>query len=348
MPGSNRPEHLKWPGGYIRQGRKGRTYVIERWVDGQHFHVSTRCTSLGPAMKQLDRFEANPFGYSPKGERPRAAVTITSELVLEYTDWMENEKHNTREWCQQVGSQLADWIDDLEGRDLRSVKLHELKAALRPRKSKRHRVESIKGFCAWLRKEKGLLITAEDPTLDLPVPKATPAKLNKKRVIEPDRIRATLPFLPDATKDVLIFQSATAWHTTEVRRFAKAGEVTDSLEPGHLVVVSTIHKSKERHFTYLDFPEVVEAARRMRAKGNIPSQSTLYVRVRDACRKAGVAEFCLADIRHSVLTHGVLTGASVADASKFAGHKSQATTRNFYLDLQKPAASISAIRLVKP
>ena len=58
-----------WEGGYRRRDSKGRdVFVIERWVGGRKFHASTRCHTRKAALKQLERFEANPAGYRPDGE----------------------------------------------------------------------------------------------------------------------------------------------------------------------------------------------------------------------------------------------------------------------------------------
>ena len=42
---------------------------------------------------------------------------------------------------------------------------------------------ALKGFTAWLRREKGLLKRGEDPTLDLQVPHAEPEKLRRRKAV---------------------------------------------------------------------------------------------------------------------------------------------------------------------
>ncbi|WP_140875109.1 hypothetical protein [Myxococcus xanthus] len=63
----------RWPGGYVHKQQDGQPlFIIERRVRGQRFHVSTRYHNLRLAMKQLDRFEADPLGNAPEGEATEA------------------------------------------------------------------------------------------------------------------------------------------------------------------------------------------------------------------------------------------------------------------------------------
>ncbi|QDE68580.1 hypothetical protein BHS09_17190 [Myxococcus xanthus] len=55
----------RWPGGYFHKQQDGQPlFIIDRRVRGQRFHVSTRCHNLRLAMKQLERFEADPLGVA--------------------------------------------------------------------------------------------------------------------------------------------------------------------------------------------------------------------------------------------------------------------------------------------
>lgn len=117
-----KPRHW-WPGGFIRFGKKRPTYVIERWVGGVKFKVSTRASTLGAAMKHLDRFEADPDGYAPADGRVRLA--LTAELALQYRDYQVEQKKVSREWANNCGRFLADWADDLAGKDLAKLNLQQ-------------------------------------------------------------------------------------------------------------------------------------------------------------------------------------------------------------------------------
>lgn len=348
-----------WLGGYVREGKKGPTFVIERWMQGQHFHVSTRCRTQRAALKQLERFEADPYGYTPTPEDNR--VVITYELAEEFRDWMKVRKRNSPDWISEVMRCLGDWEEDLGGKDLRHVHLQrDIKPALDRRKgSRKHRVETIKSFYGWLRTEKGLLRKFEDPSLDLKVPNSAPAKHKRRRAQLREHVLAVMPLLPEATRDVLILQIGTAWHISEVRRFAEGGEIVPATAP-LLAVLVVKHKSGDLARTPILTPEHLEAAERIRKRGSIPIKETLAIHMRDACeavrnqqRRDGVEtkklmpHFRLGDMRATVLTWAVEMGATPQQTSEFANHRSLATTRRHYLDLAVPTVSVPVLRLVR-
>lgn len=347
-----------WPGGgYIRQGKKRPTYVIDRWIGGKHFHVSTRCHSLKAAMKQLERFESNPAAYRPEGEKgeQRAAVTMTAELTLSYRDWMIHEKKTSKAWARDCARLLADWIEDLGGKDLRDVSVqHDLKPALTARKKRRrHRIEAIKAFYKWLRVERGLITHKEDPTVDLPVPQAIAEKIRRKKVVPREVVAKVLRQMEGATgfaglsRDVLMLRTGTSWHINEVRRFAETGEIVRPVGGNLLAVLITKHKSGDLTRTPIQYQEHLDAAERIRAAGRIPTNTTMTKHLHDAAVAAEVTKFVHGWMRHSVLTWAVEMGATPAQASEFAGHKSLATTKKFYLDVAVPTTTVPVLRLVK-
>lgn len=350
----------KWLGGYVRFGSKSSTYVIDKWIGGVHFHVSTRCSTERAAVKQLERFEADPYGYTPLGD-DGSALRITLELSEQFRAFMQR-KGNSAEWVATVMRFLADWEEDIRTRDLRNLSVQrDLKPALDVRKtSRRHRIETIRSFCRWLREEKGLLTRGKDATLDLSFPKTTAAKLRRRRAVTLEHVRAVFPHLPEETRDVLWLLTGTAWHVSEVRRFAEGGEIVRQLEGDPRVVLVTRHKSGELTRTPLTDRGQMEAAERIRKRGRIPAKETLAQHMRDGCNAVrekeaenGVAEenltphFRLGDMRHTALTYGVQQGASPQEASEFAHHRSLTTTKKFYIDLAVPTVSIPTMRLVK-
>lgn len=337
----------KWAGGYVRRGKRGDAFIIERFINGRRYHVTTKCRTKDAALKELARFEADPDGYIPMEGVGSRQLEITSDLVLEFRDWMISAKRDTRAWAYDVARYLADWIEDLNGRDLRHVSMTDhLKPALARRvTSRKHRVEAIKSFCKWMRTEKGLLEFYEDPTVDLMVPKTVAAKLKRKKVISEAQLLAVLPHLPEESRDVLIVQVGTAWHLSEVRRFAEGGWIVREPYEGFIARLVTKHKSGEPIPTGLEFPEHLEAAERVRARGRLKSNKTLTVHLKAACTKAGVEQFRNGVMRHSVLTWGRQRGASIQSLSEFAGHRSEATTRNHYIDMAEPAVRIPVLRI---
>jgi hypothetical protein len=145
-------------------------------VAGKRYEVSTRCSRLRAALAQLERFEADPEGYDPAtpGGEP---VRLTGELVKAFLDWSLNTKGNSRPWVLQQRAYLAWWAENLKGRDLRALNLgSHVIPALDEAPERRHRIEVLKAFCSWLRKERHLLSRAEDATLDLVVRARRPGR----------------------------------------------------------------------------------------------------------------------------------------------------------------------------
>jgi hypothetical protein len=358
MNKSESGQRKTWLGGYVRQGKRGPTYVIERWVGGVHFHVSTRCRTERAAMKQLERFEVNPAGYHPiETEAPK--LEITPELVDEFRTWMlTRKKPASKDWTDTVVRFLADWAEDLEGKDLRDISIQlDLEPVLdRRRTSRKHRIETIKSFCTWLRQRKGLLTKAEDRTLDLPVPQDDAAKTKRRRVVDQQWIPVIMAKLPKVSADILLLQTGTAWHISEVRRFASIGEIVRPKSGTPLAVLVTPHKSGELTRTPIVHAEHLAAAERLLG-AKVPSKESLVTHMKKACEevraeqarlgippKERMPHFRLGVMRHSVLTWAVEMGATPQQASEFAHHRSQATTNKFYIDIAVPTVTVPVIR----
>jgi hypothetical protein len=197
-------------------------------------------------------------------------VVITADLVDKY------HAHQlaagiTLEWADEVSRCLADWTDAFGGRDIRTLKLHvDIKPALARKdwKRKPHRIKALKGFFRWLREERGLLERVDDPTLDLRVPQVTPEKWRRRKVVAPELVQLVLTKLEQPARDVLHLLTATAWHLSEVYRFAAEGELVRvaQQEGGPLAVLITKHKSGELTRTPVLYKEHLEAAQRLRER----------------------------------------------------------------------------------
>ncbi len=340
-----------WPGVVHMQADGRELFIITKQINGRRYSVSTRAHTLPAALKQLERFEADPEGYRPEGVVERKGPTLTSKLSLEYVRWMEEVRENTPKHCKEMGNRLADWIEDLRGKDLRKVNLRDdIKPALDRRVGSRpHRIIALKGFYAWMRKEKHLLTSAEDPTLDLPVPQAQPEKNKRRKVVEWKRVQACAQKLTQRYRDCLVLLTATAWHVTELERFVRSDE-SELVRPFNrkpLAVLVVRHKGGELTRTPLNHVEHVEAAQRLRRSREVPRY--LNKHVKKACLKAKVRPFTLGVMRHSVLTWAIEQGATPAQASEFAGHKDLRTTRRFYLDTATPTVSVptNVLKLVR-
>jgi integrase len=235
---------------------------------------------------------------------------------------------------------LGEWRDDLKGRDMRSLRLMDLKEIVNRRKTcKQHRIIAIKSFCGWLRKERGLLTTATDPTLDLAVPQGDPEKFKRRKWLEVARVQAAAEHLPDRYRDVLILLAATGMHVTELARFARddASELVKGVPPT-LAVLITRHKSGDATRIPLTHPEHVAAAERIRARRSVPR--FLNRTFKEACRAAKVEEFTPGVLRHSVATWAKNSGATIEQIAEFLGHKDKKTTAQYYVDTAEPTVAI--------
>ena len=65
-----------WPG-YVRGG----VFIIEKKIGGKKFHRSTHATTLRGALKQLERFEADPQAFTARGTVTLGALALTETLI---------------------------------------------------------------------------------------------------------------------------------------------------------------------------------------------------------------------------------------------------------------------------
>lgn len=334
-----------WSGGYIRKTKSGRrVYVVERWAKGKRVHFSTGCSTAQGAERELRRWEADPLGYVPSVAAE--VFELDSGLALAYRAH-QLEAGLTREWVDEVTRCLADWREALAGRDLRHLRLADLTDALDKWPSRRpHRIKAIKGIYRWLR-QKGKVDRNQDATLDLKLPPVRPEKLERRKVVPVEDVAAVLRHLPATSRDILHLLSATGWHVSEVRKFSEGGEIVRPMKAdGVLAVLITRHKSGELTKTPILYPEHLAAAQRIRQLKSFPKRMTIARHMIKACEAAGVPWFGMGQMRHSVLTWGVEDGGvSVKQVSEFAHHKSEATTRKFYVDLRIPKDSIPVHRI---
>jgi len=358
---------VRWLGGYVRWGKRGPAYIIERWVDGQRFHVSTKCRTERAALEQLAAFEADPAAYKPRRKQRRAApvssrpkvVTLTAALVHEYLEWMVTRPTpSTHDHQRDHHQVLRHWLAFYAGRDVRDVPLSELAAHLDGKRNQMMRVQGLRSFCAWLRQHKYLLTRAEDPTLDLRRPRGRATKDTRRVAIPPEHILAVLPHLPAPSRDVMVLRLGTGWHMEEVRRFAEGGEIVRV--EGRSVALATIegpvrvpllavlrvrHKVRATTNTPVLYPEHLAAAERIRAAGHVVTAHTLNDHTRDACAAAKVPRFYNWHIRHSAVSYAMEHGALLEQASVFVDHLNVDTTRTHYADLALPTRAVPVLRV---
>lgn len=354
-----------WLGGYVRHGRKGPTFMIERWVDGTRYHVSTKCRTERAALEQLAIFEADPANYKStrkaRAGAPQGGVVMTADLITEYTDWMVNRPNNptTDVHAEKHFTRLKKWLVFYRGRDIRRVPLSEIADQLKGQRDLMTKTQALKSFCAWLRTNKYLMTRAEDPTIDLQGPPRRATRDHKQVAVEPERILAILPHLKPETRDVLILRLGTGWHGREVERFANTGRIRRT--PGRtillmgergaervplLAVLQVKHKIGGNTNTPILYEEHLAAAERIQQRGRVPNQLTLNRHVTKACEQAGVERFLNWHIRHSVVSNALEEGADLEHASVFVDHLSINTTRKHYAQIALPKKAVPVLRVV--
>jgi integrase len=354
-----------WPG-YVRRQRNGTwVFIIERMMRGRRFHVSTGATTITAARAQLERFQADPTNYDPRGSEAAGTLRLTDELIAEW-EAFSLAKGNGGPYTRDHGRKLLMWALRLNGADLRKLTLQRLRACLEGLGARKHRIIALKSFFTWLRTEKGLLTTAQDATLDLPVPQSSPEKHRRRKVVAWQLVERLLAHWSERAeaerwcprrrddrlqpgddaqrrRDCLLLLTATGWHVTELLRFIRGGEVVRQAKGDAQAVLVVRHKGGELTRTPVVHREHLDAAERLRAAGHAPRN--IEKKHRAACVAAGVPPFGLGVMRHSVATWAHEAGAAPELIAQFLGHKDARTTKRFYIDLAVPTNVIPLRRV---
>ncbi len=341
-----------WLGGYVRITDGRPVYVIRKRIDGRQFEISTRCNTERAALKQLEKFEADPGNYAPGELVAKKEGTFLDEaLAVRFLVHCRDVKKNSPEWLYQQKRYVAWWAKQLQGIDLRKVTLQgHIHPALEGQTARPHRIATIKAVYAWLRKVTNEIVPSEDPTLDaLMVPQAQPgARSLKNKVIDADhhkRARAVMAGHWAAAIDV---QAGTGWHITEVRRFAQAGAIEEhpngKVQGIAGVLVCPEAKGGGELRTSVS-PKVLEAGKLLLARGSF-SIGKYRLAVKEACEIVNVRALAEAQktgakpdlieiftpgrYRHTVGSMAVNSGDAPAQVSAFLNHKDPRTLKRFY------------------
>lgn len=307
----------------MRRDARGRgTYWIRRSIGGARYEISTGCTTLRAAVRELERFETDPPGYRPGGDVVNAIV-LDEKLVGEF---LADHAANSVRWLRQQQLLLGWWSGRLKGVDLRKATLAaNILPALRGQKWIPKKQVMIKRLYSWLR-ETDRIEASEDPTLGkIKVAPSKPAQVGgPSKVIPALHYEKARLHMVGHYRDALDILAGTGWHVSEAMRFAEGGVIEE--RDGETVLM-VLHKSGAPHRTLVS-PEVAEAAKRLRKHGSL-SDSQLAKVVRKACDAAGVPRFRAGWFRHTVATIATDAGQE-ALVPGFLGHRSASTTRRFY------------------
>ena len=284
----------------VRFDAKGRpVFIIRRQIDGKRYEVSTRAHTLAAALTQEERFQRNPQAYRPGGHEGGDPVYLDKDIRKAFLAWSLKVRGNSASWVKKQDDYLSWWAKKLEGVNLRNMAPRDhIIPAVEKATARRSRLAVLKAFFSYLRKERHILKSAEDATIDIPIPQAKPSQWTKSKIIPRDHFDLVLEYLraeegakrakrEEARRagkvvslaqeqerdapwaDALALQAGTGWHTTEIVRFAADGSIEPA--PQHLaqegvagVVVCPLRKSGEMQRTRVG-PIPLEAAKRLRA-----------------------------------------------------------------------------------
>jgi integrase len=345
-----------WLGGFIRENDAGEPiFVIRKRVDGHQYEVSTRCRTERAALKQLERFEADPANYSPSGD-DKKAVYLDEQLAKEFLVHCRDVKKNSPLWLAKQKSYVAWWAGQLAGVSLTRVSLTEhIEPALEGKKARGHRIATLKAIYSWLRKVKHALTPAQDPTFGtLSVPQSDPnARLIKDKAIPKEAYLKVREQLDGHWRAALDVQAGTGWHITEVKRFAEGGltEAHPQKEKAKAKGIAGVLVCPETKAGGLlrtaVGKEVLAAADLLLERGSF-SVEKYGLAVHEARKAANakiledaklskskkkpelIESFTPGRMRHSVATWAINSGADPAQVSAFLNHKNPRTTRKFY------------------
>lgn len=354
-----------WPGGRVRRGRNGPVYVIERMVSGVRRSISLPVASESAALAELALFERDPANYRRQGEDPDAApVVVDVDTVIAFLEHQRLAGRVLR-YRQDARHYLADWSEDLAGRDLRTVSTRELRGVLAQRATARKaRIIHLKSFCSWLRdREDGpSLTTGNDPSLGLTVPPPRPAKALAPKGYTVELIERLYGAVwRQDVRDVLRLRACTGMHHSEIERIAAGEGVLRRLDDrsGITGTVRFVHKSGKVHVLSLDLA-CFSAARRLQGFGRAPRDHIIAQVFERAARRLdpeNPPKINPGELRHSFATWAPAVGIEVrptkggvpqALVSAVLGHESERTSRRFYVGTSVPPMIRIPIRLDHP
>lgn len=266
---------------------------------------------------------------------------------------------------------LTKWTGFYAGRDVRVVELQEIQRQLAKwGTNRKDRIVVLKSFMSFLREQRFLFRSKEDPTLDLKVPSSRPAKGKRaklggrkfyelKHVAEVygkiSAVKGGEEATAQAVRDVYRLLASYGMHFTEVERLAKGeGNIRVLKDQGEIAgTVTFVHKSARVHVVSMEALGLA-AAQRLQARGAAPVYSYCRKLVETA---AGKKELDLGTLRHSYATgaknHGRPVkatdgGVPLTAVAAVLGHQSTQTTSRFYDGTEIPDMVVVPLVLDHP
>lgn len=371
----------KWAGGRIKLVNGVERYVIERKVGPTRFSITLDPMDLETARAELALFNRSPASYrSPQRQRTDDVMRAATMTGAVWTDDMVSEflryararvkagKLSERYVDYTLDKYLTEWTEELGGRDLRTLRITDLRKALKRWRgvAEDKRITAIKAFTAWLRSE-GKLDRKEDATLDLEVPQAEASKDVHAReypilFVEVLYRMITLQSVRDS---VLLRVKANGMHHTEIQRLPKSSLRVLKDPSGIYGEIVFAHLKKDgKHSVSVD-AQTFAAAERI-ARNGAPDHKTVWKHLQLAFAALPTETRKLVRdrtitperLRHSFGTWAHRVGVNVEPSNQSGltldqvaehmGHTKKATTRKHYIgDVVRPMV-VLPIRLEHP
>lgn len=352
----------KWKGGRIYEDKDGhKQYLIEKMRRRVRYTIRLPRGVTDPEA-ELALFKRDPAGYA---ERHKQAAVDMHAVVLEpgeierFEKYLRFEKHRVKGYISTTVGYLADWADDLAGRDMRKMRVDDYYRILDGRQTGRNgRIAALKSFSSFLVKRQRLSV-ADNAAALLEVVRPPPARLLKKRGYSIEQVEKFYTALDEQrVRDCFLLGAKTGMHQTEVARIA-SGEVELlelSVESEIRAVVRFIHKGRYDHRQALD-AQGLAAVRRLMALGAAPSQGRLHEAIKRAARKLNVEPVHPKYLRHSYVTWGAQVGREVklqaggvapGVMSWVVGHRSGLMVKDHYDNSEVPLMVAVPLRLHHP
>lgn len=307
----------KWPGGRCWVSSGTRVFHIYKMRNGRRYSVSTKCSSLKAAMKELDRWELDPDNYVPQGTDE---VLITDDLIRDFR--LAGEAAGNSEGRSYKRKHYMEWWrDELGGFDLRRLTSPLVYAKVKGTENSETKKSIIKTFLNWM-KEEGKL----ERVPDIKVTPYSPAQFKAPKIFSKERHEKMVRALDPKYGDLLIILAGTGWHIEELGRFIESGKI-EYPEEGKYVLVTPRHKSGDIHKTVVS-AKVEEAAVRARDRGWF--NRVVLARAMKRAGSKDLKPYPPSWYRHTVATWAIERGADPAAVSSFLGHRHPMTVKRFY------------------
>lgn len=319
----------KWAGGRISVADDGtRTFHIYKMRGGRRHSVSTRCTDEGAALKEYERWQLDPDGYSPRGGGSQLRVDAASVDAF-VADGKGRGNSEGRLWRRR---QVMEWWAERLTGDLRALTVERVYKLAEGAPDGERKKSVLKTYLRWLQQTGR---TERNLGEGVRVVQAQPAQFKKSKVIQLGQHRKVVARLEQKYADLCVILAGTGWHLEELGRFIEAGDIKypgarpdfPASRSGY-VLVTPRHKSGDIHRTEVS-EKVEEAAFRAKELGWW-NRIVLHRKVKEACKDTKTAPYSPSWYRHSVATWAIEKGADPAAVSAFLGHRHPSTVKRFY------------------